>query len=276
MPVEVKALADLTSEQTDTQSGDLMFIERAGAPAKITFANLLSSVSLYAVNSNIGVGIASPNQKLHVRGNLNLDWGSQESNPTLFFNHDNLSLNHQFITVNRVTGQMDFYTGNSIRATLSASGLTLPYGAEAVDGFVNDPTMAGNRTNKAPVEAAVKAYTDSYVKPFDSGEQAITSGGLLTLPHGRGNRPSRVYVELVCKTAEDGWGVGDTTEAHLNSTSDSSGGGDSSYNTVYYDDTNVYLRFSSQAACFITGHKSSGSPVSLTNSNWRVVVRAWK
>ncbi len=276
MPVEVKALADLTSEQTDTQSGDLMFIERAGAPAKITFANLLSSVSLYAVNSNIGIG-GSPREKLDVRGSIITDQGSADLDPAISFGHSNFATYYDNnIRVNRATQNFEFTSASAVRAILGSAGLWLENGSQTVDGFVNDPTMAGNRANKAPVEAAVKAYADSYVKPFDSGEQAITSGGLLTLPHGRGNRPSRVYVELVCKTAEDGWEVGDTTKAHLNSTSDSSGGGDSSYNTVYYDDTNVYLRFSSQAACFITGHKSSGSPVSLTNSNWRAVVRAWK
>jgi len=35
-----KALADISSEQTSAENSDLLFIEKTGTPAKITFANL--------------------------------------------------------------------------------------------------------------------------------------------------------------------------------------------------------------------------------------------
>ena len=45
---DIKALVDLTSEQTSAASGDLLFIESAGTPAKITFANLVDNNFTYS------------------------------------------------------------------------------------------------------------------------------------------------------------------------------------------------------------------------------------
>ena len=39
-----KALADISSEQTSAATGDLLFIESGGVPAKITYANLTQSL----------------------------------------------------------------------------------------------------------------------------------------------------------------------------------------------------------------------------------------
>lgn len=45
---DIKALVDLTSEQTSAASGDLLFIESAGTPAKITFGNLVDNDFTYS------------------------------------------------------------------------------------------------------------------------------------------------------------------------------------------------------------------------------------
>lgn len=130
----------------------------------------------------------------------------------------------------------------------------------------DDETLADASATQSVSERAVKAYIDG----FTSTNQTITSGGLLTLPHGRPARPGSVDCWLQCTTAEAGYSVGDVIQAHLNSSSS----GTTQLNTVYADETNVYLRFSSNLSCFSAGNKSTGVYTVLTNANWEIIVEA--
>lgn len=105
--------------------------------------------------------------------------------------------------------------------------------------------------------------------PYVSTAQTITSGGLLTLAHGRGVVPSALACRLRCVTAEHGWAVNDEMAAEL------SPSGATKINSIWADATNVYVRYSNAASCFNGGNKSTGSAEALTNANWRLIVRAW-
>lgn len=101
--------------------------------------------------------------------------------------------------------------------------------------------------------------------PYQSTEQTITSGGLLTLAHGLGAEPSFVTLKIICKVADNGYAVGDTLDLfdmHLNPSA------------IYCNATNVYVRFATGAAVRIA-NKTTGASVNATLSSWKIVVRAY-
>lgn len=120
-------------------------------------------------------------------------------------------------------------------------------------------------TGNLPAE--VKAAFPSV--PYTSTEQTITSGGLRTLAHGLGAAPSFFACRLKCATAEHNWTVGDEMQAEL------SPSGATTINSIWADATNVYVRYSNTANCFNGGNKTTGAAVTLTNANWRLIVRAY-
>lgn len=105
--------------------------------------------------------------------------------------------------------------------------------------------------------------------PYVSSQQTITSGGLLTLAHGLGVVPSAFACRLKCVTAEHNWTVGDEMLAEL------SPSGSTAINSLWADATNVYVRYSNAASCFNGGNKTTGAATTLTNANWRLIVRAY-
>lgn len=110
---------------------------------------------------------------------------------------------------------------------------------------------------------------------YKSGQQTITSAGLLTLAHGFNIRPEDIRFTLECTTAEKGYSIGDfVTASVVNSTADTTGGTQDRFNGVYSDTTNVYIRFSDEASVFTVGDKATGAVSSLTNSSWSLHVTA--
>lgn len=110
-------------------------------------------------------------------------------------------------------------------------------------------------------------------KMYESLEQTITAGGPLTLPHGLGKAPIWWRYELVCKVAEFGYSIGDrvcpTDLQYTQSAVTSSGV------SIVPDPINLNLRFGTLNTTFMILHKTTGVANGITNSNWRLVVRAW-
>ena len=123
----------------------------------------------------------------------------------------------------------------------------------------------------AKVKAAVAANSP-LSESFTTSGQTITSGGLLTLAHGMASEPKLVQAFLVCTTDDQGYSVGDKIFVELvnNSTS-----GDSKFNGVYYDSSNINIRFSANSQVFTTADKSDGSRKNLTNSRWEFGLNAY-
>lgn len=135
------------------------------------------------------------------------------------------------------------------------------------DGSMELLTPAANPTgNKVPTAGQL-----CFRKMYESPEQTITSGALITLAHGLGAKPKLISLELVCKIGEYGYSVGDciTVPAHAGGYSTSNHGC-----TARLDATNVNLRLGAQGSVFLILN-SSGTAVSATNANWRLIVRAW-
>ncbi|WP_428700211.1 hypothetical protein [Stappia sp.] len=107
--------------------------------------------------------------------------------------------------------------------------------------------------------------------PYKSPEQVITPGGPFTLAHGLGVEPQVVAAELICKTAEHGFLVGETIPAQW---IDGIGGNGVQ---LAWTATDVVGRYSYPygPTVFKAGHKDTGIHVNLTDANWRLVVRAF-
>ncbi len=125
--------------------------------------------------------------------------------------------------------------------------------------------VAGTANMAAMIRAAFAAV------PYVSSEQTITSGGLLTLAHGLGAAPSFATMKLICKVANNGWSVGDLADTEMQQ----SAGSAAKVNQLYSSATNVLVRFSDNASCFVVANKSTGVTFNATNSDWKLIVRAY-
>lgn len=108
---------------------------------------------------------------------------------------------------------------------------------------------------------------------YDSGNQTITAAGLLTLAHSLGEVPVLIKAYLVCTTTQANWAVNDEYDlsAHMPQNATTLGTGAA----IYYDSTNIYVRFGSNSNTFIGLNKTTGAYANFTNSSWRLVIRAW-
>ncbi|RUV86919.1 hypothetical protein EOA60_05825 [Mesorhizobium sp. M1A.F.Ca.IN.020.06.1.1] len=111
-------------------------------------------------------------------------------------------------------------------------------------------------------------------KIFDSGQQTITSGGALTLPHGLGVQPKLYMAVLQCVSAEGGFNVGDETQWPPNGSND--GSGSANGYVIVPDPTNMNIRFGNNNPCMTPmPRKDNGADFDPTQSKWKLVVRAW-
>lgn len=133
---------------------------------------------------------------------------------------------------------------------------------------VQVPTPADGSVTAAKMESGEIPFATS----FTSAEQTITSAGSLAIAHGLSASPSLIQYRLVCKTAEHNYSVDDEITVSFDIHSSSTV---TRVNSLVLDATNINIRFSSDAICFISNDKTTGAAVSLTNANWKLIVRAW-
>ncbi|WP_299381657.1 hypothetical protein [uncultured Kiloniella sp.] len=116
--------------------------------------------------------------------------------------------------------------------------------------------------------------TPVFTKQFKSEEQIITSGGKLTLAHDLPTQPELYKVVLKCKTPEFGYSVGDEVDPSLWAI----GTGASSHSrgcAVVPSATNIVVIIGSKSSSFNIPVETTGSTNNITNSYWRIVVKAW-
>lgn len=111
-----------------------------------------------------------------------------------------------------------------------------------------------------------------FAKEYTSAEQTITAGGTVNLTHGLGAVPKLIRTELVCKTAESDYVIGDVIEVDLAVTPASSL--TSTGHVVKKNSTTISVTFGNSATAYF-GKSSAGASVTLANANWRLIVRAW-
>jgi hypothetical protein len=113
--------------------------------------------------------------------------------------------------------------------------------------------------------------TVALTKYFESSQQTITSAGALTIAHGLTIKPKLIQCVLICQTAEQGYSIGDELFVSIK---DDDGANVQGVSMVV-DTTNLNVRFSSSATCYLVSHKTSGIRAALINGNWKVIFRAW-
>lgn len=136
---------------------------------------------------------------------------------------------------------------------------------------------AGVSTVEAPISpaklAAVFAALKSglvLTKSYVSAEQALVAGGLTTLAHGLGASPKIVIIKLVCKTAENGYSVGDVVLYPVQFTQSSNQG-----ILIRITSTNIYVLIGNYGPNPVLMLTSSGALATTTPANWKMIVEAY-
>jgi hypothetical protein len=166
------------------------------------------------------------------------------------------------------TGRMFFRTQNS-----TWSGAWRETNAVANDSFwTAGVSTVAREVSPAQVRAAAVAAMP-LTKVYTSAQQAVTSGGLLTLPHGLGETPKLVQCELVrVGSAVGGYEIGDRVV--VSATQHFVPGTNRGF-VLLVDGTNILVRFGSDILVFEFARKDTGDRATYSNAGWELVVRAW-
>lgn len=168
-------------------------------------------------------------------------------------------------------------------AQIFVYGMGLPKSslAPSMGSVGNAELEAGLKATSAEVKAlssADKLVTPAslvglpFSKEYVSAELEIIAGALITLPHGLGVVPKLVDAVLVCKVANAAYVPGDI----VNVTLDNQGTNSLTWGTsCVRDSTNILIRPSGTAGSFILLDKSTTQAFQITNTSWRLVVRAF-
>lgn len=105
---------------------------------------------------------------------------------------------------------------------------------------------------------------------FISSEQPITSAGPLAIAHGLGVAPKIVSAHFICKTAEQGYSIGDVVDISYVQDNTANRG-----MMLSWDSSDINIRFGSDAKSIVLTNKTSGAAVGATNSYWNLVVKAF-
>lgn len=114
----------------------------------------------------------------------------------------------------------------------------------------------------------------SGARHFDSGQQTINNGGLLTLAHGLGVQPQVIDLWLHNTTGELNYSIGDEVIA-LGAMGASVTSANGFGTSTVPDATNLTIRFGSQASVFQVINKTTGGLANITAGNWAAIWRAW-
>lgn len=155
-------------------------------------------------------------------------------------------------------------------ATAANVGVVDGNGAETISGRA-DIRLVSQGDQVRVVKGASEWIAVDLRASFESSAQAITSSSNLTVAHKLGVRPRRWGISLKCKTADQGYAVGDeiTVESEQSTAAVSSRGV-----TLLADAINVTVIFGTDTNVFQGHNKSDQSRSQLTNANWDLFVRA--
>ncbi len=139
------------------------------------------------------------------------------------------------------------------------------------DFYIMQDTATSHRAFGFPALPPVDILSESYV----SAEQTITSAGALTLPHGLSGIPKITNLFLICKTAENGYSIGNKVPINHTGVGNTTANGGTA---IVLDATNINVRYNDTTKAFILPNFTTGSLVTaaaITNANWRLVVEAF-
>ena len=113
------------------------------------------------------------------------------------------------------------------------------------------------------------------VRKFTSAEITIAASTKTTLAHNLGAIPFQMELFLICKTAADGYAVGDiikVTQSYHSTAGTSDIGA-----IMSCDATNIFLTTGGNSAggMFKGFNQDTGGGVTFSNSNYKMIVKAW-
>ena len=128
-------------------------------------------------------------------------------------------------------------------------------------------TNAGT-ADKYPSAAEIKGMM------FESAEISLTKGDTATVAHGLGVKPKRVEPYIRCKTAEGGYSAGEELLMNWVVASGSTNANGISASIV--DSTNLRYVVGNDVSIYIPKvAATTGNYFTITNANWKLVLRAW-
>lgn len=122
------------------------------------------------------------------------------------------------------------------------------------------------------VQPELLASPPIFTKEYTSSEQTITTAGALTLAHSLGAMPKIVQVRLKCQTAENNYSVGD--EVMIDFFGGYQSGNTGQALSIVPDATNLNIRYGGATNVFAVPSKTTGIIANLTNTSWKMIVRA--
>jgi hypothetical protein len=146
-----------------------------------------------------------------------------------------------------------------------------PNSTELIDGLSTRRTNGPNSITLLCDGTGWRTISGSYL--FRSAGQTVTAGGLLTIAHGLGVQPKRVWYYYKCTTASAGFSIGDEV---FDFAVDTNSGAITGYST-YTDATNLNIRAGTGATVFTLVNKSTGAHVTISGAglgNWELIVCA--
>lgn len=167
-------------------------------------------------------------------------------------------------TINGFTvaaGRMYFVRFSGAVTLTNSAALVTQSGANIVTSAGDTCILRATAANTVEVMSYMRSGR------YSSAEQTITSGGTISLSHGLGATPYRVWGVFVCKTAEHGFSVGDQVECSRIVTTEPYTYGAQLSASI----SAITVRYGDEG---IAAYNSSGAFVELTNANWRLIVRA--
>ena len=142
-------------------------------------------------------------------------------------------------------------------------GVTVdPNASETIDGLTTRKGYVGTRVTIVCDGTGWRTVSGYY--RFFSGDQTITVNTSITLPHGLGVRPRRIWCELKCVTGEQSYSAGEIVTVSIQE--GNAAGQNGAFCTP--DATNLNARYCN-SVWWLTNKTVGGTNFSATAANWR-------